>query len=182
MVRTIRRRAGGPGAGRRGFTLVEVAVATAIVGIGVAAIMVAAASTTHVNDAGRKLTQAVFIAQELREWTLKLPFSDQDPGDAGNPPGPDGSDPQVFIDDLDDLSNFDGNGITYEPPRDGQGMAMANMAGWSEQIVLTWRDPSDLTQAVAEGASDVIDVQVTVRYGGRDILSTSWLVARREDE
>jgi len=157
------------------MTLVEVAVATAIIGIGVTAIMVASTSTTHVSDAGRKLTQAVFLAQEIREWTLKLPFSDPDPADQGNPPGSDGSDPQVLVDDLDDLMD-----VTYSPPRDGQGLAITDMVNWAQKITLTWRNPNDLTQTVTPGTSDVVHVQVEISCKGRNILTSSWLVTRRQ--
>ena len=162
---------------RRGFSLIEVAVATAIVGFALTALMVAAASNTRVNDAGRKITQAIFLAQEIREWTLALPFSDQDPADQGKPPGPDGSDPQVFVDDLDDLMF-----VTFSPPRDGQGLPVNELPGWSQAIGLSWRDPADLTTEVASGSSDVIYVMVTVAFNGETILTTSWLRTRRADE
>jgi len=158
------------------MTLIEIAVATAIIGIGVAAIMVAATSTTLVSDAGRKLTQAIFLAQEVREWTLKLPFSDPDPGDEDNPPGPDGAEnPQTAVDDLDDLMD-----VTYSPPRDGQGVAISDMTGWSQKFTLTWRNRDNLAQTVAAGASDVINVQVQIEYRGRNILTTSWIVTGRD--
>jgi len=159
---------------RGGFSLVEVAVATVIVGVGVTALMTALAAGTRTNRAGQELTQAVFLAQEIREWTLNLPFSDPDPADASNPPGPDSTSPQVFVDDLDDLMN-----VVYDPPRDGRGLAIAGMAGWSQTILLTWRNPSNLTSAVANGASDVIHVEVEIAHYGHPVLSTGWLVTRR---
>lgn len=171
MISTTRR------SGRGGFTLIEVAVATAIIGIGVVALLVAIASNTRVNDAGSKLSQAIVLAQELREWTMALPFSDQDPGDKGNPPGPDGSDPQVFVDDLDDMM-----GVTYSPPRDGEGQALHSLQGWAQTIELTWCDPNDLNAVVTPGESNVIYAQVHVAFKGRPILTTGWLVTRREDE
>ena len=162
---------------RGGFSLIEVAVATAIVGIALAALLVAVGSNTRVNDAGAKLTQASFLAQEIREWTLTLPFSDPDPGDAGNPPGPDGSDPQHFVDDLDDLID-----VTYSPPRDGEGVALYDLDGWSQTISLTWRDPNSLLTSVTPGESDIICVQVGVAFEGQTIINTNWLVARRDEE
>ncbi len=163
--------------GREGFTLIEIAVATAIVGIALAALMVACGSNTRVNDAGRKLQQGIFLAQEIREWTLALPFHDQDPGDLGNPPGPDGSDPQSYVDDLDDLL-----GVTYTPPRDAQGNTLYDLDGWHQTINLTWRNPNDIGQTVTVGSSDVIHVQVDVTCRGKSIVSSSWLVTREEDE
>ncbi|MFB3891858.1 MAG: prepilin-type N-terminal cleavage/methylation domain-containing protein [Phycisphaerae bacterium] len=160
--------------GRGGFTLVEVAVATAIIGLGVAALLATIAAGTRSNAAGQKLTQATFLAQEIREWTLRLPFSDPDPGDAGNPPGPDGSDPHVFVDDLDDLMD-----VTFSPPRDGRGSAISGMDNWSQTITMTWRDPSSLSTIVSPGASNAIYVQVVVSYHSQPVLTTGWLVTRR---
>ncbi|MCK4602329.1 MAG: prepilin-type N-terminal cleavage/methylation domain-containing protein [Phycisphaerae bacterium] len=165
---------------RAGFTLVEIAVTTVIVSIGVTALLVAMSAGTRTNAAGRKLTQAVFIAQELREWTLRLPFSDQDPGDIDNPPGPDGSDPQDFIDDLDDLLGYDQTGVTYSPPRDGQGSPIADMTDWSQKIMLTWRDPDNLATIDPARSSDIVYVEITISCQGSEILSTGWLVTRRE--
>jgi prepilin-type N-terminal cleavage/methylation domain-containing protein len=160
---------------RDGFTLIEVAVATAIVGIGVAALMAALAAGTRTNRAGQKLAQAAFLIQEIREWTLKLPFSDTDADDFGNPPGSDGWDPQVWVDDLDDLM-----GVTFSPPRDGRGQAITSLVGWSQTLTLTWRDPDNLTSVVTPGTSDIIHVKVDVAFQqGPPILSGGWLVARR---
>ena len=166
--------------GGRGFTLVEIAVATAIVGIALAALLAAVGSNTRSNDAGAKLTPGVFLAQEIREWTLTLPFSDRDSGDADNPPGPDGTSPQVFVDDLDDFYGTDGLGTTYNPPRNGRGTAIPELAGWSQTITLTWRDPNDIATPVTAGTSDLISVQVGVAYQGKSVTGASWLVARKE--
>jgi len=159
---------------RRGFTLIEVAVASVLIALGVTALMVASGSATRVNQANVDMTQAVILAQELREWTLQLPFSDPDEADQDNPPGPDGSDPQSFVDDLDDLKD-----VTYSPPRDGQGQAISHLGLWSQTITITWRNPDDVLQTVAEGGSDLVHVQVTVSTRGEPILTTGWLVARK---
>ena len=160
---------------REGFTLVEVLVAVAIVGIAVSALMVTIQSVTRANGAGQELTQAVYLAQAVRERVVLLPFRDPDPGDADNPPGPDGSDPQFFVDDLDDLMD-----VTYSPPRNAAGAALLGMNDWAQQIVLEWKDPESLTTTVAPGNSDIIRVTVTIRRDGRAVLATGWLVARRK--
>ena len=158
-----------------GFSLIEALVTTIIIGIGVGALMTSVGSGTRNNAAGRDLTQASLLAQEMREWTVKLPFSDQDPGDVDNPPGPDGTDPQTFVDDLDDLLN-----VTYSPPRDGQGLSITDMAGWSQTIALTWRDPANLQTTVAAGSSDVIHVDLEIKQNGQSVLTTGWLVAKKD--
>ena len=158
---------------RGGFSLLEVAAAIAIVGVGLTALMVAVGSNTRVNDAGNRLTQGVALAQEIREWTCALPFSDPDPGDGDNPPGPDGSDPQAFVDDLDDLMD-----VTYSPPRDGQGQPIADLVGWSQTLTLSWRDPDDLTAELSAGSSDYICVTVDVEFKGEPVAQGTWLVTR----
>ena len=157
---------------RQGFTLVEALMALIIVGLAAAAIMFSTASNTCVNDAGSKRTEAVFLAQGLREWTLSLPFTDPDPGDQGNPPGPDGSeDPQYFVDDLDDLMN-----VSYTPPRDGMGSAVSGMPGWTETISLTWRNPDNFESVVSAGSTMAVYVEVSLVHRGRRVLDTGWLV------
>ena len=163
--------------GRGAFSLVEVALATVIVGIGIVAVIASLQAGSRVNGAGRDLTQAVFLAQEIREWTVRLPFRDPDPGDANNPPGPDGISPQTFVDDLDDL--YDPAGLVYCPPRDGLGLPISGMTGWSQVLMLSWRDPNGLTATVSPGASTIINVKVSVRFRGKEVLATSWLVAKR---
>lgn len=159
---------------RGGFSLIEVAVTTTIVGFGVTALLLSVGSGTKVNAGAGELTQAVFLAQEIREWTIRLPFSDPDPGDQGKPPGPDGTDPQTFVDDLDDLM-----GVTYSPPRDGRGQAITSAIGWAQKITITWRDPEYLASVVTPGATDVVYVQVEVLHRGRRVYTTGWIVARR---
>ena len=171
MTQQYRRSGRGRRAGRAGFTLIEAVVATAIVGIGVSALFVSLKAGTEVNGASADLTQAVFVAQEIREWTLKLPFTDPDPGDQGKPPGPDGADPQWWVDDLDDLMD-----VAYSPPRNGSGESMYGLDDWSQAITLTWRDPKNLSAVVTPGSSDVVHVQVEVSRGSRALLTTGWFV------
>jgi len=163
--------------GVRGFTLTEVSIAMAVIGFGILSLLHAMGSGTNVNAAGRELTQAVFLAQEIREWTVQLPFRDSDSGDASNTPGPDGTSPQTFVDDLDDLM-----GVTYSPPRDATGTAIVGMQDWSQTISIQWRDPNSLLTAVEPRSltEEVVCVSVTVRHQGGDVLTSSWFVFDRE--
>jgi len=157
---------------RSGFSLVEAAIATAVIGIALAALLIALQSGTRTNGAGRRLTQGVFLAQEIREWTLRLPF--EDPQAPGETPGSEEGNPQVAVDDLDDLM-----GVTFSPPRDAYGSAITGISGWSETIALTWRDSANVATTVSNGSSDVVHVQVTIQYQGQEVLTTGWLVTRR---
>lgn len=158
--------------------MIEVLATTVLVGMGVAGMMVAVASGTRVNAGAMKISEATYLIEEIREWTLKLPFSDADAEDSGNPPGEDGSSAQIYVDDLDDLLGSTGT-VSYCPPRDGAGVAISNMDAWTQTITLTWRDVNDLTRTVEVGTSDVIHVEVKVSAHNDPVLTAGWFVTRR---
>lgn len=135
----------------RGFSLIEVALSTAIIGLGVSALMVSVGSGTRVNEGAQKTTQASFLAGEVREWASNLPY--------------------------DTLAGF-ASPVTYDPPRDGNGNAITGMTGWSQKVTITWLNPADIA-APSNVATDVTNVQVQVLHNGAEQLSASFLVARR---
>lgn len=157
-----------------GFTLIEAAVATVVIALGIVALLAAMGAGARNAQASQQLTTSVLLTQEIHEWMVALPFSDPDPGDQGKPPGSDGSDPQVFVDDFDDLMN-----VTYSPPRDGRGVAIDDLKDWAQTITLSWLDPGDFTVTLPPGDSDLVDVRVDITYQGRQVQSTRWLMARR---
>jgi hypothetical protein len=153
-----------------------VVVSAALVGLGVAALLVTIQAGTRASQAGREITQATYLAQEIREWMLKLPF--RDPQNPTNPAGPDPSDPTGFVDDVDDLMN-----ATYSPPVNANGGTISGLVGWSQHITLEWKDPNALSGgSVPAGSSDVIRALVTVAHNGRTVLTAGWLVNRRTTE
>ena len=153
------RRSGSPKA-RGAFSLIEVALATIIVGIGILAVVAGLGAGSRVNDAGRDLTQAVFLADEIREWTVRLPFSDPNGGTSLS-------------------SLYNANGVTYSPPQDGLGQSISGMTGWSQVLMLSWRDPNRLNTTVSPNSSTVINANVSVRFQGKEVLAANWLVAKR---
>lgn len=135
----------------KGFTLVEVLVTTAILGIGITALMAGMATNSQVNSTGSEISQAVLLAQEIREWTINLPF--------------------------DDLAD-----VTYCPPRNSHGDQMSDLPDWSETITLTWRSLSNPTQIVPDDSSTLVNIQVTVKRNGQDVLTSSWLITQPADD
>src|SRR3954454_6750648 len=61
---------------RRGVTLLETALATVIVGVGVLATMQVMAAGTMSNDAAYGMSNGVQLAHNIRELSLGLPFAD----------------------------------------------------------------------------------------------------------
>ncbi|MBC7771162.1 MAG: hypothetical protein H7210_01575 [Pyrinomonadaceae bacterium] len=108
------------GASRGGFTLIETALATVIVGLGVLALIDAQQSFMKSNDWSSHAATATYLANEVRELTRKLPKHDPVTGlwlqvenGVGTLRGwgPDAGETEV--DDFDDLDDFDG--ITFSP-------------------------------------------------------------------
>ena len=125
--------------------------------------MVALASGTTINASAREMTQATYLAQEVREWTYRLPFSD-----------PDGADPQGFVDDIGNLTN-----VSYSPPLNGLGQPVTGMTDWTQKITVTWRNSQDLSQIVASSASDIARIQVDILHSGKTVLTNFWFVSKR---
>jgi len=170
-----------PRSRRGGFTLLEIAVATIIIGVGLTALMATMRAGTSANSSSNKLTTSLFLAQNIHEWTRRLPFRDPDPEDAGNPPGPDGgTSPQDFVDDVDDLMD-----VTFCPPRDGTGAKILSLPDWSQTITMTWREPDDLllkTPAAptpAPGSTDTILVTVDIKYRGTPVYTMRYFIFDR---
>src|SRR4051812_17096804 len=63
---------------RRGFTLIEAAMVTVIVGVGVVGMLELLAAGTMSNTKGTELTTAINLANNVREITLGLQFVDPD--------------------------------------------------------------------------------------------------------
>lgn len=137
---------------RTGFTLVESLMTIFLLGIGLAAVLGAVNLGIRYSGEGAKLTQAVFLAQEIRERTLGMDFLD--------------------------VVNLDGT--TYGPPINSHGEAITGMSGWSQSIHTSYRSENDPGTELASGASDLVFVQVQVTHNGNVCLTTGWLVARKE--
>jgi Tfp pilus assembly protein PilV len=156
-----------------GFTLTDTVIAAAIIALGVTSLIAVCGACTQAAESGRQLTQAVFLAENIREWSVMLPMTDPDEQDAGYPPGPDPYDTYGVPDDVDDLAY-----LTCDPPRDGQGQPMQGMAGWAQAITLTWLDKQTL-EAVQPGGSDVVQVDVTISFEYEPVFTTGWLIIGR---
>lgn len=159
----------------KGFTLIETVVAVAITGIGIVSLMSVCTACTYTADEGNKLSEAVLLGQEIREWTLRLPFYDPEEGEAtAVAPGPEAGEAVGSVDDLDDLM-----GAIFETPRDGSGSEIPSKTGWSQAITLTWINPYTLA-LVPAGTSDCVWVDLNVSFQDQTLVSTGWVVAKEQ--
>lgn len=135
-----------PRRGRRGFTLIEAALATVIIGTGVLAIVAAQQAYHQKNDWAQRSGTAMLLANELREMTLALPA--HDPATQLDNLGPEANEiigvtPDVTLfDDLDDFAgNVDpatarGPGTLFNPPINAlrQVIPGDDMTNWTQEI------------------------------------------------
>ena len=113
--------------GRRGFTLVEVAIAIVIVGVGSVALMQLVATCTTQNRAAADTTAAAMLAQHVQEMLALLPLTDPvlGPSDFGKEAG-------ETVATSDDVDDFDG--VTFSPCVDSTRAALAGFDGYSQVV------------------------------------------------
>lgn len=183
------RRPGRRPASARGFTLIEAALTTVIVGTGVLAIVAAQQAFHAKNDWAQRTGTAMLLANEIREMTLALPLHDPITGKQNLGPEPNEADVTLY-DDLDDfagtvdMSGF-GAGLTFSPPIDALRQPVADMEAWTQKVTVENVLPDYISAAFGQplGTTGTMRVTVEILYrnpvNGADesITSLTWLVA-----
>jgi hypothetical protein len=154
---------------RRGFSLMETALTTIIVGVGVLSLVELLAKGTSTNIESSELTAGVNLAKNIREMSLKLAFLDPTtPSNWGLDAGESATNPSGF-NDINDL-----DGMTYSPPVDSRGKKIDMMTGWTQSIVVHSVDHNSLTTDVPNGTDSAVRVTVTVSHQGQVVTTMSW--------
>ena len=158
--------------GRRGFTLIEAALATVIVGTGVLAIVLAQQTFHRQNDWAQRSAVAMRLAGEIREMAINLPR--HDPVTGVEFWGPEAEEPDlVDWDDVDDLDGAVFSADIGNGPINALRETLPGFEGWRQRAVVVNVDPFDLNTTVPDGTSDMLRVTVFVEYQGADDLEPS---------
>ena len=152
-----------------GFTLIEAALTTVIVGVGVLAIMSAQQAYHRKNQWAQRTGTAVLLANEIREMTLSLP--QHDPFEP-NHMGPE--DDELTVADYDDLDDFagtvtggSGSGTTFNPPINALLEPIPDMDDWQQTVIVeNVLDNYVSGPGVGLGTTDLmrVTVQIHARY------------------
>lgn len=167
---------------RRGFTLIEAALTTAITGIAFVAIMQLFAACTQQNRIGANMTTAVLLAGHVQETMAGLSFNDPALG-----PTYFGPEPGQTLGGFDDVDDFDGRVCT--PPIDSLRRTIPAQAQFAQSITVAPIYPTQLssntdptTSAIPKTAyTGAARVTVRVLYrnkptdGPIEIYRTSWI-------
>jgi hypothetical protein len=180
-----RQRRAGPRRRLGGFTLIETALATVIVGVGVLALVAAQQAFHAQNGWSTHASTALRLGNEIREMTLNLPQHDPvtdlefwgaEPGEASF---------QDDFDDLDDFDNFSFSALDSNGPINAQREIIPNMEGWGQVIDVFNVNPQDIAgDPIGNGASDMMMVRVTVTFLGPGdlepvpVTTVSWLAPK----
>ncbi|MCH7847813.1 MAG: prepilin-type N-terminal cleavage/methylation domain-containing protein [Planctomycetes bacterium] len=182
------------GEARRGFTLIETALATIIVGVGVVAI-VSAQQAFHIkNNWSTHASTATLLGNEIREMTLNLPRHDPvtgliyDPNTGDLIGGWGWEANETSVEDLDDIDDFDGDGAGLifsaalgNGPVNAQRQVILNMPGWTQTVYVDNVDPFDITSLQDDGTTNMLRVEVIVTYQApsdstpREMTRVSWI-------
>lgn len=176
---------------QRGFTLIEAALTTVIVGTGVLAIVAAQQAYHAKNGWAVRTGTAMLLANEIRELTWYMPVRDpQDPTSVGVEANEyTNGEPDVkLFDDLDDFAGPAGgdlDGVTFSPPINALGLEIPDTQGWSQKVRVEGVQPIEINGAggtYAVGTTAMVRMTVDVYYtdpntGVSEIATTlSWVV------
>jgi type II secretory pathway pseudopilin PulG len=159
---------------RAGFTLIEAALTTVIIGVGCVAMLQLLGAGTVANGEGTQLTTAMNLAGNIRECLMGVNFADPTVKDTW---GPEAGETLLTYDDLDD---FDGK--VFSPPIDARRYPIDGYAGWSQTIKIESVEPTNLTLIKPHLTLDptmrpTSRVTVIVQKDGKTIYVQSWIAA-----
>lgn len=153
-----------------GFTLIEAALATVIVGTGVLSI-VAAQQAYHMKDGWAQKTEtAQLLCNEIRQRMQTLPLNDPITGASQLGPSSSETTPEQYNDVYDFAgpigTNGYGTGTTLDQPMNALGEAITDMPGWSQHITVANVQPDDISSTFTYplGSTPVVRVTVQALY------------------
>lgn len=151
----------------------ETALAIVIVGTGVLSILYAQTAFHTQNEWSTRLATGNYLANEIREMTLRMPR--HDPVTGRTYWGPESE--EYYLDDFDDLDDYDGTageGVIFSAddasgPVNSMRQVIPNMIGWSQIVRVFNVDPQDISapgDGGMDATTDMMRVEVIVTYQG----------------
>ena len=136
---------------RAGFTLIEAAIVTAIVGIGVVGVLELLAAGSMANADSTELTTAVYLANNIDEMLQGASYATL-------------------------KSTYDNH--AYSPPVDATGATLSSFSGWQQVVSVKYVDHNLLTSVVPDSQVEPTSrVTVTILHNGYGIYVARWNVA-----
>jgi len=160
---------------RRGFTLIEAALTTVIVGVGCVSMLALLGAGTQANADGTELTTAMNLASNIREAMTGVAFTDPTtPTHWGAETG------EGTVASYDDVDDFDGQ--SFSPPIDARRISLgSNYSTWKQTVKVESVRPDNLQTVMAHltlapELRPTSRVTVTV-HNNTPIFTQSWIAA-----
>jgi type II secretory pathway pseudopilin PulG len=158
------------------FTLIEAAMATVIVGVGILATMSLFAACSQQNNNASEMTTAMELATNIQEAMANLAFADSITGTTHF--GPEGGETLSSYDDVDD---FDGQSLN--PPIDALRARIPNMSQYTQVISVDPIDPNNLSTTLPKTITNrtAVRVKVQIMFSPRagvapdEVYRTDWV-------
>lgn len=159
---------------RRGFTLIEAAMVTAIIGFGVVGMLQLLAAGTRTNSEGAALTVAVNLTNNIREISLGMAYRDpQLPNQWSAREGI--GNPNVDAPLYDNITDLDT--VTFSPPLDVRRSPIAAYGNWAQNVVVQTVSSTHLASLRPRDINEpTVRVTVTITRNGQFVHEASWLV------
>jgi hypothetical protein len=130
--------------------LIEVAMATVLIGVAFVAVMQFMTTATVTNSASTDVSTGLNLARSGREWACTQPYAD--------------------------LSALHTSTKICSPVIDGQGNAMSGYPNCTQEISSQYVNPADLSKDSAAD-TNLLRITVQVKQNGQPISSQSWMVS-----
>lgn len=152
----------------RGFSLIEVVIATAIVGGLLVAAMTAVGATARARQVTTDNDKALLLAKDLLDEVIAKPYFDPQ-GSSSLGREVDETARSMF----DDVDDFDG--LVDDPPSTPDGRSATSQVGWKREVLVRWASRADI-EVDAKNDEGIKRVEVRVSRRGKPICT---LVALR---
>ncbi len=156
----------------RGFTLIEAAMTTAIIGIAFVAVLELFSACTKQNRYASNSTVAMMLAQHTQEMMIGLPFADPNPLSAVF-----GAEMGETLSSYDDIDDF--NGLSFCPPIDASRLSIDDLSQYTQTISVTNANPDQPSAVGSAGSALRVSVVITYRANEaapvEQVYSYSWL-------
>ncbi|MGD1278399.1 MAG: hypothetical protein ABR964_14395 [Tepidisphaeraceae bacterium] len=167
---------------RSGFTLLETALATIIVAVGIVSMVQLFATCTAQNRNGAHMTTAMLLANNIQEMMANLPFND--PTYSSEYFGPE---PGEVWPNYNDVDDFDG--LKFNPPIDSFKNPLPQLSQYTQKITVMPIYPTQLNSNTNEASPSIpkttytgaVRVRVHVYYQQApaspqvEVYSSSWI-------
>lgn len=156
-----------------GFTLIEAAMVTVIIGVAFTAVMGLFYACTTQNRIANHMTVAAMLASHVQEVMAPLPYSDPNPLVATF-----GPEPGETLETFDDIDDF--HGLSINPPIDATRTPIPELSQYTQSITVT-RVPANNPAGTSTTESGNLRVRVIISYQqnpqspAEQVFSMSWL-------